>query len=370
MIAFDTEFIRESTFYPKLEILQIATPDDAWLIDCQAISPKDMKPILDVFLDPRVLKIVHAAHGDQECLLSAYDILATPVFDTAVGASLCGLGDNIGLGNLIRSVLGIELPKGYARTNWSKRPLPKPVLEYALLDVKHLIEVSQILFERLDKNGRRQWALELSSKFSDRAVYEVPPEDIAKRLAQSGKFNVRDYAILLELVRWREERVRELDVPRRWLAEDGVLIDLAKIKPVTPEQLQGFRGLSKGEAKLPQANRILAAIDRGVKNKDDIPKDIKQRSAAQPNSDESLGIDLLRVVLSLLADEFSIASKHIVLPQNILPLLRLKPESIEQLAASSLVSAQLGEKGMEKLFRFLAGEQGLRLVGGKKVRLG
>ncbi|NDG84556.1 MAG: ribonuclease D [Proteobacteria bacterium] len=369
MIAFDTEFIRESTFYPKLEILQIATPEDAWLIDCQALSPKDMKPILDVFLDPKVLKIVHAAHGDQECLLSAYDILATPVFDTAVGASLCGLGDNIGLGNLIRSVLGIELPKGYARTNWSKRPLPKPVLEYALLDVKHLIEVAQILFERLDKNGRRTWALELSSKFSDRAVYEVPPEEIARRLAQSGKFNVRDYAILLELVRWREGRVRELDVPRRWLAEDGVLIDLAKIKPTTPEQLQGFRGLSKGESKLPQANRILAAIDRGVKNKDEIPKDIKQRSAAQPNSDESLGIDLLRVVLSLLADEFSIASKHIVLPQNILPLVRLKPKAVQQLAESGLVSSQLGEKGMEKLFRFLSGEQGLRLSEGKRVKL-
>ena len=369
LIAFDTEFIRESTFYPKLEILQIATPDDAWLIDCQAISKKDMKPILDVFLDPKVLKIVHAAHGDQECLLSAYDILATPVFDTAVGASLCGLGDNIGLGNLIRSILGIELPKGYARTNWSKRPLPKPVLEYALLDVKHLIEVAQILFERLDKNGRRAWALDLSSKFSDRKLYEVPPEDIAKRLAQSGKFNVRDYAVLLELVRWREERVRELDVPRRWLAEDGVLIDLAKIKPSTPEQLQGFRGLSKGDSKLPQANRILSAIDRGLKCQDEIPRDIKQRSAAQPNSDESLGMDLLRVILSLLSDEFSIASKHIVLPQNILPLLRLKPKSLQDLMESALVSPQLGESGMEKLFRFLTGDQGLILEQGKKVKL-
>jgi ribonuclease D len=369
LIAFDTEFIRESTFYPKLEILQIATPDDAWLIDCQAISKKDMKPILDVFLNPKVLKIVHAAHGDQECLLSAYDILATPVFDTAVGASLCGLGDNIGLGNLIRSILGIELPKGYARTNWSKRPLPKPVLEYALLDVKHLIEVAQILFERLDKNGRRAWALDLSSKFSERKLYEVPPEDIAKRLAQSGKFNVRDYAVLLELVRWREERVRELDVPRRWLAEDGVLIDLAKIKPSTPEQLQGFRGLSKGESKLPQANRILAAIDRGLKNEDEIPRDIKQRSAAQPNSDESLGMDLLRVILSLLSDEFSIASKHIVLPQNLLPLLRLKPKSVQDLLESALVSPQLGESGMEKLYRFLTGEQGLVLEHGKKVKL-
>ncbi|MBU6155024.1 MAG: HRDC domain-containing protein [Bdellovibrionales bacterium] len=369
MIAFDTEFIRESTFYPKLEILQIATPSDAWLIDCQALSKNEMKPILDVFQDPKILKIVHAAHGDQECLLSAYDILSSPVFDTAVGASLCGLGDNIGLGNLIRSVLGIELPKGYARTNWSKRPLPKPVLEYALLDVKHLIEVAGILFERLDQNGRRAWAMELSAKFGDRKLYEVPPEDIARRLAQSGKFHVRDYAVLLELVKWREDRVRELDVPRRWLAEDGVLIDLAKIKPTTVEQLQGFRGLSRGEAKLPQAKKILSAIEKGVKNKDEIPKDLKERKTLQPNSEESLGIDLLRVVLSLLSEQYSIASKHIVQPQNVLPLLRLHPDSVAVLQTSGLVSPQLGDAGMQRLFAFLKGDLSLALESGKRVKL-
>jgi ribonuclease D len=370
MIAFDTEFIRESTFYPKLEILQIATPTDAWLIDCQALSKNEMKPILDVFQDPKILKIVHAAHGDQECLLSAYEILSAPVFDTAVGASLCGLGDNIGLGNLIRSVLGIELPKGYARTNWSKRPLPKPVLEYALLDVKHLIEVAGILFERLDKNGRRDWALELSAKFGDRKLYEVPPEDIARRLAQSGKFHVRDYAVLFELVKWREDRVRELNVPRRWLAEDGVLIDLAKIKPTTVEQLQGFRGLSRGEAKLPQAKKILSAIEAGSKSKDEIPRDLKERKTLQPSSDESLCIDLLRVLLSLLSDQYSIASKHIVPPQSLLPLIRLHPETVEALQASGLVSQQLGDQGMQKLFSFLRGEAALSFDSkGKRVQL-
>ena len=369
LIAFDTEFIRESTFYPKLEVLQLATLEDAWLIDTQSLSKKDMQPILDALTHPNILKIVHAAHGDQECLLSAYDTLAAPLFDTAVGASLCGLGDNIGLGNLIRSILGIELPKGYARTNWSKRPLPKPVLEYALLDVKHLIEVSQILFQRLDENGRRAWSLDLSSKFSERRLYETPPEDIAKRLAQSGKFNVRDYAVLLELVRWREERVRELNVPRRWLAEDGVLIDLAKIKPTTSEQLQGFRGLSKGEAKGPHAERILSAVLRGVSSDAEVPIEIKRRNILQPSSDEGMGMDLLRVVLDIFSDEYQIAAKHIVQPQNILPLLRLHPKEVSDITESGLVSPQLGEQGLASLFSFLTGEKSLVLEAGKKVRL-
>ena len=248
-LAFDTEFIRESTFYPQLEIIQLATLEEAWLIDIQAFNKKELKPLADIFTNPEILKVVHAAHGDQECLLAAMDVLAINVFDTAVGASLCGLGDSIGLGNLMKQTLGIDHPKAYARTNWSKRPLPKPVLEYAILDVKHLIQVAHHLFEKLDQMDRRQWSFELSGKFSDRLLYEVPPEEITKRLAQSGKFNLKDYGILLELVCWREKRVRELNVPRRWLAEDGVLVDLTKVKPSTLEQLQSFRGLSKGELK-------------------------------------------------------------------------------------------------------------------------
>ena len=381
LIAFDTEFIRESTFYPKLEILQIASREEAWLIDVSAFQEKrargakdpglklkELKPLMDVFTDPKILKIVHAAHGDQECLLSAMDILAAPVFDTAVGASLCGLGDNIGLGNLLKSVLDVEHPKGYARTNWSKRPLPKPVLEYAVLDVKHLIEVADVLFEKLDKTDRRQWALDLSAKFAERSLYETPPEAIAKRLAQSGKFNVKDYGVLLELVRWREERVRELNVPKRWLADDGVLIDLTKIKPTSIEQLQGFRGLSKGEHKSPHAERILAAVEKGLTGESEVPSDIKRRNVLQPTSEENRAMDLLRVCLSLLSDDYQIASKHIVQPASILPLIRLKAKTVAELEASELVSSQLGAKGMQQLFDFLRGQVGLAAENGK-VRL-
>jgi ribonuclease D len=370
-IAFDTEFIRESTFYPKLEILQIATREGAWLVDVQAFQERgrtkvdELQPLIDVLVNPAILKIVHAAHGDQECLLSAMGILAAPLFDTAVGASLTGMGDNIGLGNLLKSVLGFDHPKGYARTNWSKRPLPRPVLEYALLDVLHLIQVSDILFERLEKTDRKQWALDLSARFSEKSLYESPPDVIAKRLAQSGKFNVRDYGVLLELVSWREERVRELNVPKRWLADDGVLIDLAKIKPSSLEQLQGFRGLSKGELKAPHADRILQAVARGVADKSEIPDDLKRRSILQPNNDENGAMELMRVCLSLFAEDYQIASKHIVSPPNILPLLRLKPKSIEELQSSDLVSSQLGDEGMKRFFAFLTGHEALILENGQ-----
>ena len=366
-IAFDTEFIRESTFYPQLEIIQIATTEEAWLIDAQAFTEQELKPLAAVFTNPKILKIVHAAHGDQECLLAAMDVLAMPLFDTAVGASLCGLGDSIGLGNLMKQVLGIDHPKAYARTNWSKRPLPKPVLEYAALDVKHLIEVAHSLFEKLEKSDRKKWAMELSAKFTELSLYAVPPEEITKRLAQSGKFNLKDYGVLLELVRWREKRVRELNVPRRWLAEDGVLIDLTKVKPTTLEQLQAFRGLSKGELKSPHLEKILKAIATGMSGDKELPADLKRKNILQASNEEAIVMDLLKVVLSLLSEEYQIAGKHIVPPGSLLLLVRLKAKTIEDFVASGLVSSQLGEVGTQQIFSFLKGELRLGISTGKIV---
>src|SRR6185312_2532005 len=135
IIAFDTEFIRESTFYPIVEIIQVATDEESWLVDAQAFKkgfrpgPRGgydpgLEPLLDIFRDKSILKIVHAAQGDQECLYTSFGVLATPSLDTAVAASLCGLGDGIGLSKLLKAVLDVEIKKGHARTNWSVRPLP------------------------------------------------------------------------------------------------------------------------------------------------------------------------------------------------------------------------------------------------------
>ena len=364
-IAFDTEFIRESTFYPQLEIVQIATTEEAWLIDIQAFTEKELKPLADIFTNPNILKIVHAAHGDQECLLASMDVLAAPLFDTAVGASLCGLGDSIGLGNLLKQVLGIDHAKAYARTNWAKRPLPKPVLEYAALDVKHLIQVAHALFEKLEKSDRKKWAMELSAKFAERSLYEVAPEEITKRLAQSGKFNIKDYGVLLELVRWREKRVRDLNVPRRWLAEDGVLFDLTKVKPTTLEQLQSFRGLSKGEMKSPHMERLLGAIATGLSTEKELPHDLRRKNILQASNEETIIMDLLKVCLSLISDEFQIAGKHIVPPGSLLLLIRLNAKNFEDFKASELVTSQIGDVGMKKIFSFLNGDLKLKVHSGR-----
>ena len=240
IIAFDTEFIREKTFFPQLEIIQIATDEEAWLVDAQAFVADEegtahpaVQPLLDIFLDENILKVVHAAQADQECLHTSYNMVATPVMDTAIAASLCGLGENIGLANLLKSVLKVNIRKGYARTNWSVRPLPKHLIEYAYNDVVHLVELGKSSVKRLENMNRLDWALEISSQWSNPKLYRPDPDSIAKRLSKSGRINEENYPVLLELLRWREEKVRELNIPRRWLADDDVLMSLAETCPRT-----------------------------------------------------------------------------------------------------------------------------------------
>ena len=150
LIALDTEFIRESTFYPIVEIIQVATAEEAWLIDAKAFKknfrPGPMggfdpaiNPLLEILRDSKILKIFHAAQGDQECFYTSFGIVASPSIDTAVAGSLLGYGDGVGLGKLLKTVLDVTIKKGHARTNWGVRPLPRQLSEYALADVEYLV---------------------------------------------------------------------------------------------------------------------------------------------------------------------------------------------------------------------------------------
>ena len=300
MIAFDTEFIRESTFFPIVEIIQVATDEESWLVDAQAFKkghrpgPRGghdagLKPLLDIFEDTSILKVLHAAQGDQECLFTSFGITAKPTLDTAVAASLCGMGDGIGLGKLLKSVLDVEIKKGHARTNWSVRPLPSQLIEYAHADVEHLVRLGRTLLDELEKLGRRPWALELSSKWEDPRHYDSDIEGLVNKLARGGRMDKRGYGALLELARWREERVRQLNLPRRWVADDAVLLDLAHVRPKDMAHLSAFRGLNKGELKN-SGEAILSALKRASEGTEVAMPKMPRPDI--PNAEESQVLDL------------------------------------------------------------------------------
>jgi ribonuclease D len=365
IIAFDTEFIRETTFYPVIEIIQIATDDESWLVDARSFKerakqePEAFCPLLTVFQDKRILKVVHAAQGDQECLFTSFGIVASPTFDTAVAGSLCGYGDGVGLSNLLKAALGVSIKKGHARTNWSVRPLPQQLVDYAHVDVAYLVALAQKLMKELDELGRKQWALEISAKSEDVSIYQPDSEDVAQRLARGRRLDKRSYAALIELVRWREDRVRQLNLPRRWVADDHVLLDIAHVRPKDIAHLSAFRGLNKGELKA-SGEAILAALRRASEAQEVVlPKAPKPDI---PTESECQVLDLLRCYVGILADRHKIALKHLVTTTQLLPLLRSKAKTVEDLIQQDLLSEGAVRLIGREVIAFLKGECALSVV--------
>lgn len=366
IIAFDTEFIRENTFYPIVEIIQVATSEESWLVDA-AIFKKGykhgpqggfnpaIKPLLDIFENKKILKIIHAAQGDQECLYTSFGVVASPSFDTSVGASLCGYGEAIGLGKLLKAVLDVTISKGHARTNWSVRPLPAQLLEYAHADVEYLVELGKQLIAQVEKIGRKDWALELTAKWEDKSLYEVDVDGLVGRLARGGRLDRKGYAALIELVKWREERVRQLNLPRRWVADDAVLTDLAQVRPKDIEHLSSFRGLNKGELKN-SGEAILSALKRAESADVTAP----QRNRVEPPTpEESQVLDLVKCYVGILADRHRIAAKHLMTTSQLLPLFRNPITGPEDLVKFGVLSAESTRLIGQELVDFIQGKRGL-----------
>lgn len=372
IISFDTEFIRENTFFPIVELIQVATDRESWLVDAQAFKrgfrpgpqggyDAGIQPLLEIFKDKSILKILHAAQGDQECLYTSFGVVAEPVLDTSVAASLCGYGDNIGLGKLLKSVLNITIKKGHARTNWSVRPLPEQLMEYAHADVTHLVELALKLLAILEKENRKQWALDLSGKYGDLSLYEVDADAIAQKLARGGRLDRKGYAALRELVQWREKRVRQLNLPRRWVADDAVLVDIAQVRPKDIEHLGAFRGLNKGEIKS-SGELILGALRQAAENSSEVRLPQSERFEA-PSNEESQVLELLKCYIGILADEHRIAAKHLSTVAQLVPLLRAKVEKPEDLVKSGVLSPDAAKLIGNELIRFLSGKRALAVKG-------
>ncbi|MGK5089523.1 HRDC domain-containing protein [Bdellovibrionota bacterium FG-2] len=382
VIAFDTEFIRENTFFPIVEIIQIATEEESWLVDAQAFKKSfrpgpaggfdpGLKPLLEVFEDPKILKILHAAQGDQECLFTSFASVATPTLDTAVAASLCGYGESIGLGKLLHACLGITIKKGHARTNWSVRPLPEQLMEYAHADVIHLVALGRKLMEELDSLGRKPWALHLSSRWSDCSAFEADISAMAQKYARGKRLDARGYSALINLLRWREDRVRHLNVPRRWVADDNVLLDLAHVRPKDIDHLSSFRGINRGELRI-SGDAILAAIQNLKANDAQIDSDWKafvlSSQSEIPSQDESQALELLKCYVGILADEHRIALRHLVTSEYLLRLIRNQALKPEDLVSSGVLTEDSAQLIGTELLAFLQGEYALR-VDGARIRI-
>ena len=297
-IAVDTEFLRERTYFPKFCLLQIASGAEAACIDPLALE--SLEPVEALLFDPAITKVLHSGRQDLEIFHRVWGRLPAPLFDTQVAAPLLGLAEQIGYGALVEELLGVSLGKGHTRTDWSMRPLTEAQIRYAADDVIYLGAAYVALLGQLESLGRLGWLEEDFAALLNPALYEPPPEQAWQRIGGSQNLRGRSLGVLRGLAAWRELTARELDIPRGWVVKDDVLVDLARLAPASPEELQRIRGLEERSLK-----RHGEAICRVVRESLEQPApeaEARTRAARRSPEQEAL-LDLLGAVVRVRAGQ-------------------------------------------------------------------
>jgi len=255
-IGVDTEFIREKTYYPRLCLLQIATRNLIACVDC--LADIDLREFLAQLLSKNIEWILHSSRQDLEIVFHYASRLPQRLVDTQIAAGLVGYPPQIGLQDLLADALGVDLPKDYTRTDWSRRPLPAAALDYARDDVRSLIALEDYLRGRLDKLGRCTWLEQDCALLT--AQPPVPSaEQLWLRLRGLRALDLDSAATALALVEWREERAQRRDRPRRWILADEHIVAIAKRRPRRRQELSAIAGLPTGSVTR-SGDELLAAV--------------------------------------------------------------------------------------------------------------
>lgn len=306
VITVDTEFLRETTYYPLLCVVQMASPEEAIVIDTLAAGI-DLKPFFELMGNERVLKVFHAARQDIEIIWHQANIIPHPVFDTQVAAMVLGYGDSIAYDALVEKVTGHRPDKTHRFTDWSRRPLTKEQMHYAVSDVTHLRDVFSALDADLKKRRRSEWvSIEMEVLTSPR-TYDFHPERAWERLKTRVR-KPKDLAVLMEVAAWREQEAQSRDVPRGRVLRDEAISDIATHAPTTLEKLANLRSVPKGFEKSKWGADIVAAVERGLaRDFATLPKLEKPRN----NNNGAAIVELLKVLLRMTAERHAVASKVI-----------------------------------------------------------
>jgi len=305
-VTVDTEFLRESTYYPKLCVAQIASSDEAVVIDALA-EGIDLEPLFNLMADETVIKVFHAARQDIEICWHAAGLIPSPLVDTQVAAMVLGYGDSIAYDQLVQRITGDSLDKSLRFTDWTRRPLSEAQIAYAISDVTHLRDVYVKLAADLDKRGRTEWMREEMRVLTSPDTYRMEPEHAWQRL-QTRVRKPKELAILIEVAAWREREAQSRDVPRGRVLKDDVIGDIAVQAPTTVERLGNLRSLPKGFERSKWGEAIVEAVKRGL------ARDLKtlpriERPKGAPNGQAT--VELLKVLLRMTAERHGVAAKVI-----------------------------------------------------------
>ena len=306
-LAIDTEFMRERTYYPQLCLIQIAGKDEAVTVDALA-TEINLNPILDLMANHKIIKVFHACRQDMEIFFNLNRRIPFPVFDTQIGAMVCGYGESVGYDKLVRQITGVQIDKSSRFTDWSHRPLSKQQLNYALSDVTHLRTVYESLLNQLEKNGRINWLNEEFQNVLNPKTYDIPLDQIWKRLKiKNGR--PKFLILVRELCAFREKEAQNRNIPRNRVIRDDVLLDIAARSPSSSVDLAKVRSLSTQFAE----GRLGKSILRVVAEASNIPEsDAPQlEKLNKPKPQKPALIELLKVLLKHKSEDNNVAQKLI-----------------------------------------------------------
>ncbi|QCI68645.1 ribonuclease D [Phreatobacter stygius] len=304
-VTVDTEFLRETTFWPKLCVIQLASPDEAVAID--ALAPgMDLAPFFDLMTNPAVIKVFHAARQDVEIVWHLSERIPAPLFDSQVAAMVLGYGDSISYDQLVQRTNGTMLDKTSRFTDWSKRPLSEAQITYAIADVTHLRDIYVKLTAELEKRGRAEWVAEEMGVLTSPETYRQEPERAWERFRNRVR-KPRELAVLMDVAAWREREAQARDVPRSRVLKDDSLIDVAMTGPKTVEALGAMRSIPKGWERSRDGIAIVEAVQSGLaRDPKSLPAIDKHRP---PSHAQSATVELLKVLLKMVAEKHHVAAK-------------------------------------------------------------
>jgi ribonuclease D len=305
-VTVDTEFLRETTYYPKLCVIQMASTDEAVVVDALA-DGIDLAPVFALMVDEAVLKVFHAARQDIEIMWHLGGLIPHPVFDTQVAAMVLGYGDSISYDQLVQRITGDALDKSHRFTDWARRPLSAEQIAYAISDVTHLRDVYLALAADLEKRGRVDWVYDEMGVLTSPDTYRAEPARAWERLKTRVR-KPRELAILIEVAAWREREAQVRDVPRGRVLKDDVIGDIATHAPTAPEKLAALRSLPKGFERSKWGHDILAAVKRGLERD---PKTLPRLERQRPAGNGGATVELLKVLLRMTAERHGVAAKVI-----------------------------------------------------------
>ena len=291
-VTVDTEFLRETTFWPRLCVIQLATPGEAVAVDAMA-EGLSLDPFFALMADPRAVKVFHAARQDLEIVWNLSKLIPEPLFDTQVAAMVCGYGDQVSYGELANAICKASIDKSSRFTDWARRPLSQAQIDYAIADVTYLRDVYAHLTAELDKTGRRAWLDDEMAVLKNPDTYEQHPERAWERFKNRAR-KPRDLAMLMELAAWREEEAQGKDVPRGRVLKDDVLIEIALAAPKDEAALGGLRAFPRGMERSRAGVDILAAIQRGYARD---PKSLPPLGPDRRSNGGGATVELLKVLL-------------------------------------------------------------------------